>query len=385
VRNYINKGNPFFPFSYKGGKSVYLEIKTNKLPISDPPDFALTASNVMALPWTMTMNEPLSLGSKKLGVIVQESMPGPIFLLLLPLVLLFINKVPRPLRILQIYAAAGLLLWVVLGKAYLRYCIPCLPFVGLIVGSLIFESQISRFFKQAVAFVIVLMGLGNTLSTMAMQKSMRDPVNLMLGLQSRDEFISTQRPGYPCPYYPALSWANTHLPSDAKILFLGESRGYFSQRKFIVYGVGEKNPLVEMCSRSKNADELYQKLRGEGVTHILLNMPEARRLATYEIFYFEPEQLALFNEFWKKYVKEVYKGIGDIAIPERGVISMRQQVPDWWQQYSSEPRNFVYLYELMSDKDANIPHEVPLNFMTDKTVYSPAQWEKLRVIAERSK
>lgn|GEM_PF-6023916 len=88
--------------------------------------------------------------------------------------------------------------------------------------------------------------------------------------------------------------------------------------------VGNLNPLILMIRQSKNEDELYEIIKKNGITHMLLNVPEARRLAPYDIFHFEGKDLEIFIKFWNKYVKEI--DIADSSLPEREIYSIKKQL-----------------------------------------------------------
>ncbi|MCX7716594.1 MAG: hypothetical protein N2Z73_04180, partial [Endomicrobia bacterium] len=191
----------------------------------------------------------------------------------------------------------------------------------------------------------------------------------------------TQRPSYPCPYYPVVDYINTNLNKNAKIMFLGETRTTYIKRKSVFHGVADFSPLIDMLKTSETSNDLYNKFKENGITHILLNVPEARRLAGYDIFYFEPKEFKIWCEFWDKYVREIYRDIADIALPERGIYSVKKQMPDWWKIYSSDPMNYVYLYEIVEPEEKG-KHTPPYNFFLHKELYSQQRWEKLKSTVE---
>jgi len=174
-----------------------------------------------------------------------------------------------------------------------------------------------------------------------------------------------------------------------KILFLGETRGLFCEIPYLTHGVLEYSPLIKMLEKVENEDELYEEFKKQGITHILLNLPEAKRLAGYDNFYFEPQQFEIWLKFWDKYVEEVYKDIADISLPDRGIVSMKNQNPQWWQGYSSDPKNYVYLYKILSEdeikliKEGKLEHRKPMNFFLLRELYPSSRWEILKDVAEK--
>jgi len=78
-------------------------------------------------------------------------------------------------------------------------------------------------------------------------------------------YLSTQRPSFPCAYYQTLEYANTKLEKNARILFLGETRGLYSERRFLAQGCGDFSPVVEWTKKSNSASELYSRFKEEGL------------------------------------------------------------------------------------------------------------------------
>ena len=369
IRTAILTGNPTYPtFLSLPLKSDFIHQinKGNLVEVNDPgvPDRSLR--NFLTLPWNLT-----------LGRKTQEPYAGALFLFSIPFIFL-IGRLTRPAKLLALYFFLYYLLWF-LVRTYLRYFIPALTVGSLVVGFYLSENCLSVGFKKLLLYIILIMGITNLLFVSGIQKSSMEPLGVLLGVQSRLDYLSTQRPSYPNPYYPVIDWANKNLAKDAGILFLGECRGYYSERKFFVQTIGDFNPLLATIRQGcRSPEELRMYLIKQGITHILVNGPEARRLASYDILDFSPQELKLFANFWKKYVKEIYRDIADISLPERGIFSMKRDVPQWWLGYSSDGRNYVYLYEIMSEEEAGKPHPVPENFLLDSSVYSPGRWEKLK-------
>jgi hypothetical protein len=62
---------------------------------------------------------------------------------------------------------------------------------------------------------------------------------------------------------------------------------------------------------------------------------------------------------------------------------MKQQQQQWWARYSSDSRNYVYLYRILSKDEAKGSHVVPQNLFLDPNLYTKEKWEKLTVILKR--
>jgi 4-amino-4-deoxy-L-arabinose transferase-like glycosyltransferase len=370
IRNYLMTGIFTYPYSASLKKDVTAINKSGEVEFTDPAKPERTLKNFLTLPWNIAL-------AKK----TQEPLSGAVLLLLAP-VPFFFRRIDKKIQLLTYYLLIYYFCWFMV-RTYFRYIIPFIPVAGLTFAYFISETEINRYVQQIIFLVLILLVTSTLVQVINIELMTMNPWEVVSGKQSKFGYLSTQRPSYPNPYYQVIDWANKNLKPDAKILFVSECRGYYCKRNFLVQTIGDFNPLlIFLRQKCVNGDDLYQKLRENGVTHILVNVPEARRLASYDILDFSPQELKIFSEFWKKYVKEVYRDIADISLPERGIFSMKREVPQWWQQYSSNPGNYVYLYEIMSEEEAIKPHPVPENFFLTESIYPPARWEKLKSTAE---
>lgn len=80
---------------------------------------------------------------------------------------------------------------------------------------------------------LIYIGISNLCFVVNVEKVTLEPINFVLGIQSKKEYLSTQREGHPCPYYQTISRANEYLPKGSKLLFLGEYRVYYCEHKFV--------------------------------------------------------------------------------------------------------------------------------------------------------
>jgi len=361
IKNLINIGSPIYHPSFAN----FIKYPNARYVFSfvAEPTSGLKLRSIFLLPWTVTM-----------GIETQEPFPGPVFLLVLPFLFLF-GKLDKLTKYLLFYFSILYLIWALIA-CYVRYFLPSLPVISVILAVYILKANLPQIFKKVILLVISLAFLGNIYFILLMQKINQNPLPVVLGLESRKEYLSTQRPTYPNPYYGVIDWANQNLPETAKILFMGEARELYAEKRTITGWIDTYTPAVVFSRSAKNGDELWGKLKKEGITHILLNVPEVRRLT--DILHWEGEDLKVFLEFWNKYVKEIYKDVADISIPHQGIYSMKKQVPHWWKQYHMDPRNYVYLYEILLPEEAEKPHPVPLNFFLMPELYSPQKWEKIK-------
>ena len=104
----------------------------------------------------------------------------------------------------------------------------------------------------------------------------RDVMALFSGALSEHEYL-----GRRLAYYPAASWLNTHTPSHAQVLYLGETRLLYLDRPVNFsspYDVGEMGQLL-----ASESPPLFARLRKQGITHIVIHGREIERLrAAYD-------------------------------------------------------------------------------------------------------
>jgi len=318
IKNLANTGNPLFPFlSDKIGR-----ISPRRWQFGDPPPYPLNFKSVITIPWKLAMGK------------LQEGFSGPIFLFLLPLVFLG-KKLSRTGKLLWAYFIPTLILWITVGRVYLRYFIPTLPVFSIILSYYLLGMKISDTLKRALIFVCSAIFLTNMILVLFMVKVNRDPLSVALGYQTKSDYLNTQRPSYPNPYYIPLEWADRNIARDAKILFIGECRGYYSPRKFVTATAADHTPIVEYTKRAADADMLREILKKEGVTHFLVSLKEASRLKSYNMFYWTEGEFRVFCEFWDKYVRQLYC------------------------------KNSVFLYEILSPDEALKAHEAPVNYISE--------------------
>ncbi|MGA2090081.1 MAG: glycosyltransferase family 39 protein [Endomicrobiales bacterium] len=361
IRNIISSGNPIFPFLWE--KIGFLKLKMTRSLLADPARPLFSFYNYFCFLWPMTM-----------GTLQQETMIGPLFLIFIPLIFT-LKKIDLKIKILSVYLLFSLVFWIVLGRFYLRFFIPTLPVISIIFAYYI-ASHTSKGLKNVSYLLIGGIVFANITYSVRVLQVMQSPLTYLLGTQSRKDYLSIQRMGYPDPYYSVIDYANNNSAPDATILFLGETRGLFSKRRFIISGVAERSPLEDWISQCANADQLYAIMQKNGVSHILLNAPEAMRLKGYDIFYWSGRDLRVLSEFWDKYVREVFHDIADVQIPQKGILSLKNDAPQQWRQFASSPYNYCYLYKIEPPSEA-AKTPVPHDFFLDEPLYSSAQWEKM--------
>ena len=87
-----------------------------------------------------------------------------------------------------------------------------------------------------------------------------DAIKLRLGLSSpRDYLIKKERT------FPVAEYVNRNLPKDCVIIAYNESRGYYFERDFFVYGV------LKLSFKENNAKAYLEQLAQKRSLYILIN------------------------------------------------------------------------------------------------------------------
>ena len=151
------------------------------------------------------------------------------------------------------------------GPHLLRFLLPGLPILALAAGAgatrLLVCGRSGTLALAAVALTGLLAlpaNLGPVLSHAG------DRVRAATGTESRDAFLTRL-----VPSWPAIRWANQHLPADATVAVLYNWQGYLIERPTRLGSVEDHIPVRHW--QLTHHEESLSRLRAEGVTHVLID------------------------------------------------------------------------------------------------------------------
>lgn len=199
---------------------------------------------------------------------------GPAFLAVLPLAAWSAYRDRR--RGAAVLAAGMALAWAgwAVGPPRGRYLLPVLPLLAALGatgwGQLV--SVASRRVRPTLA-ALLLFALGWSAVGGATPVEMRR-LAITLGVDSGEELMRQY-----VTYWPAIRFVNSELPRDAKLLLVGEARPYLLDRELIVEDPFQRPLLVELAEAGLTPEGIAAALRAQGVTHLLVNDQEGRRIA----------------------------------------------------------------------------------------------------------
>lgn len=223
---------------------------------------------ILSSPWRVTMTTNGAAG--KTGII---------FLLGLPFLFL-IKKRPLTIRYLLLFSVSSFLGWTLLLPWMLRFAFPMFPALSIILAYTFVKLWNTYRIKKLMMTVISIALIYNLFLFFSEMVTILRPFPYLFANQSKEEFLVS----HGVNYYPVTKWANNNIPQNSKILFIGELRGYYCKRDYLLHagieGVDEKKLLLRnLIKKSKNVDEILQGLNNLGITHLLINFSEMSRLA----------------------------------------------------------------------------------------------------------
>ncbi|OGR68148.1 MAG: hypothetical protein A2081_02320 [Elusimicrobia bacterium GWC2_61_19] len=291
AKNWLYRGNPFFPFltsvfGLSGADPDKLRgfmVETRQMSALEPKAWLLH-------PWNVTM-----------GALPNSNYFTPLFLVMLPLLFLLQPAGTPPF---WLYFLCGWLLWS-FASTMVRFLMPVYPAAALLIAAALDARQHRLLRKTLAILTLFSCAFGVYWAGLILYSQGRwRPV---FGLVDKDAYLAVTEPTYPYSHYGAIQFINYKLPPGAKTLIIGDARGSYFRKDFMVSSVFDKTPIVEYAAAAKTGEELYSRLKAEGITHLLLNPAEGIRLGkAYNMFYWDARARGIYDAFWDKHVVEVY-------------------------------------------------------------------------------
>ena len=261
VRNGLATGNPVYPYFFAARPdfapyhSFHSEV-AQRLP--DDAGLGAFLAHIAAGP-----RELLSTGA---GV---APLVGLALFMALPFLALH-RPLPRQVYELVLLAATGFALWD-LSVHVTRYGLPFLALLA-VPSAWALVSVPSTALRRSLV-VLVAIALVQNLYLAALALDWGATSDLLRGRLTRDAYLERN-----VSYYAAARWASRHLDSSSRVLYLGEGRGYYCDVAHVTQGFTHPPLLITIAQKAKG-QQLGQALRQRGYTHLLVSLPELRRIA----------------------------------------------------------------------------------------------------------
>lgn len=295
IKNIVYTHNPVFPIAYKifGGRNWgdFEAARFKKHHQADLTDF----KKIIEIPKNI-----LSGQEGKIGIAVLLSLP---FLFL-------IKNPPLQVKYLGLYSIYIFVVWIFFTHHMPRFLIPVLSLASVLSGYCMFYflNLHKSLGYTMVAFLVP--ALCFNISELFYQLSLFHPMQFISGRTNQKEYISKI-----LYIYPAIDFINTYLPQNSKVLFIAEARTFYCKKNFLANTPLDKNIIVEISSKSKSPEDILDRLKEMGVTHILYNVIEARRIThSYNSFNWPtPYAQENYLNFMEKYLKVIFSQEGVIV------------------------------------------------------------------------
>jgi len=336
IKTFIFTGNPFYHFFMGifggvGGDPVrLLTIKLGNLGVVPGHWWGY-----LTLPWVLTMKNNSSL-----------SYPGPFLLAALALFLAIpkdIRKEPWLIALLVYISFEAFILLPVART--LRYHLP--QMTGLIVliglGWGWFYKRTNSTGRAALVLVTNLCLVAQVVGTWIILQNSYLPWNVLVGAESRQAYREYTHPGLnPYPSDAAFAWLKENFP-ESKVLIFGDEKNYPCPVKYYASGIFDYNLLAQAGNAARSLEDILKAVQREGITHILVNVGEARRLYAFEgVMDWNPKNLGLVGLFWQRHVRI----LKNIMVDEVLFPGAKSQ---------------LMVYEIIDEKNPRIAEQTPFN------------------------
>ena len=309
IKNWVFYGDPVYPFFTKLFGSTAPAQFAAFLADARSRNLAQTFGTLAGLkgfivhPWDITIGDR-----------VVDDWLGAVWLIFLPWLLISwrrivnVDKSIANVRIaLLLFGLFGYFSWY-LTSEIIRFLIPILPFIACAIAMALEADVFPAWLRRLSWAAAILFCLFNFQGVSRLGEDWNmGRWGVLSGRQSAADYLKSEHMSYGAPYYSAMEYINQNLPKDAKVLFLGESRAFYSERNFVAATVFDDNPFWVEAGKAKTAAELYSKVKAMKVTHLFLSVT---RLYTYAAMpTVMPRDVVggkVFNDFYDSYLQVIF-------------------------------------------------------------------------------
>lgn len=281
-RAWITTGNPIYPMGYRWlgghywGDEQQARLQADLPSLGSPNDLG----EILRLPYNM-VNSPERFGSASdAGPLAVASL---CIVLIIPIVMRLARATPQSRRM---YDAGAIFLGLVLvswmsTSTTTRFLAPALVVSLVITTTLLLHLE--RYARLAAFAGILLLGGWGGARFVAQHSLVFSSNQVALGRESPDAYATRY-----LDHYESARYVREQLPSNARLLFIGETRPFYFDRPSIAPYPFHNHPLTQWVKDAASPEALRDRLRSEGVTHVVLNIREFKRVhETYHVLAFD--------------------------------------------------------------------------------------------------
>lgn len=323
VKNWLWTGNPVFPFAYGifGGRNWTKEMAQTYTTSNREFGGSRDILTFLAMPFNLTLNEIRFgrcarkwLGSCKqqgecgmqwkCGKFDNQDLPtlgiGVLPLALAPVAVFAIAFEGLPFAVsAPILAMLGWYAWWFMEAQYLRYLLPALGCLAVLIG-----WGTSRWLKEGVLTAVVTrvtisVGLAYTMVVALWQSATLTPLPVAVGLVSNEDFLRMAE-----PTYRVAEFVNRALPRKAVIATYGFPLGYYFERRYLWADSGH-NRLIRY-EELRGAEDLIAEWQRLGVTHVVIDWKFVPKESDIGRWILEGVRRGMIEQLWQEGTKEVF-------------------------------------------------------------------------------
>lgn len=211
-----------------------------------------------------------------------------------------------------------------------RFFLPGLCLLSAVIGFWL-TCVPARWARYLLAALLAVLCVDNLCLFSEITHAAKNVDYLVRGM-SKEKYLSHTRKTYLACYYRGAKWLGENSPEDARVLLVGGGRGHYVPRRFVASSQLDVDVLAHWTKNSRDAAELWGRIREAGVTHMMINMAWIwRRDPDAGV---TKEKLAVLEDFFRKHARIKFSDV-----------------------HNTEPR-WVLVYEL-GDKPGGEPEKLP--------------------------
>ena len=273
IQAFVHTGNPVYPMFYSllGGRPWSEESQARllaDLPYGTPG--SLGGMGLLRLPLDLVLHPERFGSASDVGALAVLSTCG---LLALPVASRFMGLRGRARQlgdaaaVFVLVAGAG---WVMTTPTA-RFFAP-----AFLLGLAVLAGLCVQLHKTAQGLVLVLLlavGGGGAWQFIDQHTTVFSSMTLALGREKGDAYLARV-----LDHFPAARFVRETLPPTVRLLFIGETRPYYFSRDAVAPYPIDAHPLSRWVHEATSAKALIRRLTAEGITHVVLNVHEFRRV-----------------------------------------------------------------------------------------------------------
>ncbi|MCX8011850.1 MAG: glycosyltransferase family 39 protein, partial [Desulfobacterota bacterium] len=261
-KNFFSLGNPIFPLGNK-----FLGKKPEQIQLPLPPRkirkilYGESLKDQILLPWNLAVKTKTKVRQELDGVI------NPIFLIFLP-AFFFIPKKSTDIKWITSFCLFYFLSFWASGVIRLRYLMPIYPFLSFLTIYSISSWKDQK--KKTLGLILINLSLVLNFYWILPDTIKVNPINFLVGKESRAAFLTRQ-----LPVYPVFEYINHHLPLTARIMLVYGGNfgndGYYLDRDYYFTYWDQGAGIKDILQKSSTPEEVRLELKRKGITHLLIN------------------------------------------------------------------------------------------------------------------